>query len=64
MVMTSCQPARIVLESFAEVARALAHEHRLELLEHLAQGERSVEALAGLTDLSPRDVTASASTTR
>lgn len=36
----------------ATAARAAAHEHRLELLEQLAQGERSVEALAakcGLT---------------
>lgn len=30
----------------ASAARAVAHEHRLELLEHLAQGERSVETLA------------------
>jgi ArsR family transcriptional regulator len=50
--MSTCKPARTVLASYAEVARALAHEHRLELLEHLAQGERSVEALAKLTALS------------
>lgn len=31
---------------FARVAKALAHEHRLEILECLAQGQRSVEALA------------------
>ena len=39
-------------ESFAEVAKAAAHPHRLALLEHLAQGERNVDALAegvGLT---------------
>jgi len=39
-------------KSFAEVAKAAAHPHRLALLEHLAQGERSVDALAdrvGLT---------------
>lgn len=45
-------PKRRVFASFAAVARALAHEHRLELLEHLAQGERSVEILAGRTGLS------------
>lgn len=49
--MSSCRPARTVLASYADVARAMAHEHRLELLEHLAQGERSVESLAGLTGL-------------
>lgn len=39
-------------ESFAEVAKAAAHPHRLALLERLAQGERNVDALAegvGLT---------------
>lgn len=38
--------------SFAEVAKAAAHPHRLALLEQLAQGERNVDALAervGLT---------------
>jgi rhodanese-related sulfurtransferase/DNA-binding transcriptional ArsR family regulator len=41
-----------LLEQFAKVAKALGHAHRLDLLEFLAQGERSVEALArtaGLT---------------
>ncbi len=36
---------------FALVAKALGHGHRLELLELLAQGERSVDALAGLAGL-------------
>lgn len=31
---------------FASVARALGSQHRLEILEHLAQGELGVEALA------------------
>lgn len=38
--------------SFAEVAKAAAHPHRLALLEQLAQGERNVDTLAervGLT---------------
>jgi ArsR family transcriptional regulator len=37
---------------FAAVAKALGHPHRLELLEHVGQGERSVEALAELVGLS------------
>jgi ArsR family transcriptional regulator len=37
---------------FAEVAKALGHGHRLEMLELLAQGERSVEALAERAGLS------------
>jgi ArsR family transcriptional regulator len=36
----------------AEVAQALGHPHRLELLEHVAQGERSVEELAARANLS------------
>ena len=38
--------------NFARVGKALANNHRLELLELLAQGERSVENLARETDLS------------
>ncbi len=45
-------PKRALYESFAFVARALGHGHRLELLEHVAQGERSVEALASVAGLS------------
>jgi rhodanese-related sulfurtransferase/DNA-binding transcriptional ArsR family regulator len=37
---------------FARVAKALAHGNRLELLELLAQGERSVEELARVSGLS------------
>jgi ArsR family transcriptional regulator len=37
---------------FAAVAKSLAHAHRLELLEQLAQGDRSVEVLADRTGLS------------
>lgn len=39
-------------ESFAEIAKAAAHPHRLALLEHLAQGERNVDALAEAAGLS------------
>lgn len=41
----------ILHESFAEIAKAAAHPHRLALLEHLAQGERNVDALASATGL-------------
>ena len=37
---------------FAAVAKSLAHAHRLELMQQLAQGERSVEVLAERTGLS------------
>ena len=50
--MSSSGPKQAVFASLAEIAQALGHPHRLELLEHLAQGERSVEELAtrsGLT---------------
>jgi len=45
-------PKVAIFEQFAAVARALSHAHRLELLEQLAQGERSVEVLAERTGLS------------
>ena len=41
-----------IFEQFAIVAKALSHAHRLELLELLAQGERSVDALARTAGLS------------
>ncbi len=39
-------PKRVLFASLAEVAKGLGHGHRLEILELLAQGERSVDALA------------------
>jgi ArsR family transcriptional regulator len=45
-------PKEVLFIEFAAVAKAVAHGHRLELLELLAQGERSVEALAGKAGLS------------
>lgn len=36
----------------ARIGKAVSHAHRLELLEYLSQGERSVEVLAKLTNLS------------
>ncbi len=43
---------KALFEQFAQVAKALANANRLELLEFLAQGERTVEVLAGLAGLS------------
>lgn len=41
---------------FAALAKAIGHGHRLELLELVAQGERSVERLAECTGLSVANV--------
>lgn len=41
-----------LLNAFASVAKAAAHPHRFAILEHLAQGERTVEGLADRTGLS------------
>ena len=41
-----------IFEQFAELARVLGHAHRLELIEFISQGERSVERLSELTGLS------------
>jgi len=44
-------PKHQLYEQFAQVAKALSHAHKLELLELLAQRERSVEALAKVARL-------------
>lgn len=44
--MSIRNPKQALYEQFAAVAKALGHPQRLELIEHLAQGPRSVEALA------------------
>lgn len=49
--MNDVNHKRQLLGQFAAVAKALGHEYRLELLEFVAQGERSVEALTRLTEL-------------
>lgn len=49
--MSSTGPKQAIYNSLAEVAQALGHPHRLELLEHLAQGERSVEELSARASL-------------
>ena len=42
---------KAVFARLAEIAQGIAHPHRIELLEHLAQGTRTVEELVGLTGL-------------
>src|SRR6185369_9245402 len=49
--MSSTGPKQAIYEQLAEVAQALGHAHRLELLEHLAQGVRSVEELSARAHL-------------
>jgi ArsR family transcriptional regulator len=50
-MMSSVGPKQHVFASLAAIAQALGHAHRLELLEHLGQGERSVEDLAARASL-------------
>jgi rhodanese-related sulfurtransferase/DNA-binding transcriptional ArsR family regulator len=50
--MSTLGPKQALFAQFAAIAKALGHGHRLELLELLAQGERTVEILAQLTGLS------------
>lgn len=45
-------PKQTLFDALAVIARALGHGARLELLDYLAQGERSVEELAQLSALS------------
>jgi rhodanese-related sulfurtransferase/predicted transcriptional regulator len=44
-------PKEALFAALAAVAKALGHGHRLELLDLVAQGERSVDALAAATGL-------------
>jgi rhodanese-related sulfurtransferase len=50
--LSNHSPKSRLFEQFAIVAKALGHANRLELLELLAQGERSVEALSKVAGLS------------
>lgn len=50
--MSSQSPKHQLLEQFANVAKALSHARRLDLLELMAQGERSVDSLSRVADLS------------
>jgi rhodanese-related sulfurtransferase/DNA-binding MarR family transcriptional regulator len=49
--MSRESPKQALLSQLAGVAKALGQAHRLELLELVAQGERSVDALADLAGL-------------
>lgn len=49
--MSSQGAKKALFSQFATVARALGSEHRLDLLEHLAQAEQSVELLAQRTNI-------------
>lgn len=49
--MSTISPKQAIYSGLAEVAQAVAHPYRLELIEHLAQGRRSVEELAALAGL-------------
>lgn len=49
--MSIC-PKHALFTEFAAVARALGHAHRLELIEHISQGERNVESLSERVGLS------------
>jgi rhodanese-related sulfurtransferase/DNA-binding transcriptional ArsR family regulator len=50
--MSTLGPKQALFAQFAAIAKTLSHGHRLELLEQLAQGERTVEVLAERTRLS------------
>lgn len=50
--MSTDNPKHALMSHFAAVAKALGHAHRLELLEFVAQGERSVDSLAQRAGLS------------
>jgi rhodanese-related sulfurtransferase/DNA-binding transcriptional ArsR family regulator len=50
--MSSASAKRTLLTGLAEVAKALGHGSRLEILELLAQGERSVDSVAERAHLS------------
>ncbi len=50
--MSTPNPKRAIFESLARVGTALSNATRLEFLELLAQGERSVDELATLTGVS------------
>ena len=51
-MVSTVNPKGALYAQFAAVAQAMAHEHRLELLELVAQGARSVETLAQHSGLS------------
>lgn len=54
--MSISNPKQTLYEQFASVAKAMGNAQRLELIEHLAQGSRSVEALAAKMKLPTANV--------
>jgi len=52
----SSNAKQAIYSEFAALAKAIGHQHRLELLELVAQGERSVERLAECASLSVANV--------
>jgi ArsR family transcriptional regulator len=50
--MSTVGPKHSLFVQFARIAKTLGHAHRLELLELIAQGERSVDVLAQHSGLS------------
>src|SRR3954470_17636848 len=50
--MSTQGPKQVLFAQFAAIAKTLGHAHRLELLEQLGQGERSVDILAQKARLS------------
>ncbi|MHB0952780.1 MAG: ArsR/SmtB family transcription factor [Allorhizobium sp.] len=49
--MSSLGPKQAIYVNLAAIGQAIGHPHRLELLEHMAQGQRSVEELAARAGL-------------
>ncbi|MGH9153383.1 MAG: ArsR/SmtB family transcription factor [Acidimicrobiales bacterium] len=56
--MDGRQAKDALYEQFARVGKAVAHPKRIELLELLAQGERSVESLAAATGMAVANTSA------
>lgn len=49
--MPQFNPKQAVFATLADIAQAIGHPNRLELLDYLAQGQRSVEALSILSGM-------------
>jgi len=49
--MSNASPKSRLYEQFSRVGKALSNPHRLELLEFIAQGEKSVERLAEISGM-------------
>jgi rhodanese-related sulfurtransferase len=58
MTMTARAVKDTLYEQFARIGKAVASPKRIELLDLLCQGERSVEALAGAADMTVKNTSA------